>query len=338
MAAVQVVGAVAVRGMRQAAVRCSRYVASESDAAVASRALRAAAPGNLTRFTDVDGVRRWGLLVEGETGHDGTPAVGPEPKAIPIEGDPLAGPSAWRPATGSSPHAIAKVHAPLPVDPPPAIICLGLNYRAHAAETGQALPKFPIFFYKSPASIAAPGDAIKIPSVARAKPEVDFEAELAAVVGSAICDATPDEALAAVLGITAANDVSARRWQGKKGGGQWSRAKSFDSFCPVGPSLAPLAGGHWAHSALVSGGAGLRLGAAVNGEMMQDASTSDMIFSLAQVVSFLSEGTTLLPGTLILTGTPCGVGFARSPPQYLASGDEVVINLEGVGSLANPLA
>jgi len=264
--------------------------------------------------------------------------TGEAPLAQPLENESvLDGPATWQPAK-REPVQVAQLLPPLPVDPPPAIVCLGLNYHAHAKETGQPIPKFPVIFYKSPASVSAPGAAVVIPACAREKPEIDFEGELAFVMGRATRDATMEDALGSILGVTAANDVSARRWQGKKGGGQWSRAKSYDGFCPVGPSLAPLSGPGGLAEQVALRGSGLHLCSAVNGEAMQDTSTSDMIFSLAEIVCFLSQGTTLLPGTLVLTGTPCGVGFARKPPLYLAPGDEVTIELEGVGALSTTMA
>jgi len=139
-----------------------------------------------------------------------------------------------------------------------------------------------------------------------------------------------------VLGVTGANDVSARRWQGKKGGGQWSRSKSFDTFCPLGPTIAPLSP-DGAGAALAAGGPGLQVRSIVNGKVMQDGNTSDMVFSIGYIVSYLSEGTTLLPGTVILTGTPPGVGYVRKPPVWLTAGDRVDVELEGTGLLSNPV-
>jgi len=284
--------------------------------------LAGARAGNLVRFLAPDGAEHWGLL---------SPAAGAAPRVASIVQDVLKAP--WS-ATGPE-KEISRVLAPLPVSPAPAVIVVGLNYRSHAAETGQELPRLPVFAYKSPASVIGPDEAIAVPPCARVKPEVDFEGEMAIVIGSRIRDATPEVAAAAVLGVTAANDVSARRWQGKKGGGQWSRAKSFDTFCPLGPSLLPLAGG--VGDALAPNGPGLRVRSVVNGDEMQNGNTSDMVFGLAALIAHLSEGTTLLPGTVILTGTPPGVGYVRKPPAYLAKGDSVEIELEGAGTLSNPV-
>lgn len=229
---------------------------------------------------------------------------------------------------------VSTVLPPLPVDPAPAIVIMGLNYRSHAAEVGKELPRFPVFAFKNPASVIGHNIPISIPAVAREKPEVDFEAELAIIVGRRVRDASLDEAMAAILGFTGSNDISARRWQGKKGGGQWSRAKSFDTFCPLGPSLIPA---REASAALATGGPGLGVRSWVNGQVMQDGNTSDMEFGVAAIVSYLSQGTTLLPGTVILTGTPPGVGYVRKPPQYLSPGDVVEVELEGAGKLTNPV-
>jgi 2-keto-4-pentenoate hydratase/2-oxohepta-3-ene-1,7-dioic acid hydratase in catechol pathway len=190
------------------------------------------------------------------------------------------------------------------------------------------LPRFPVFFLKNPACVIGPDDPIKIPYVARDKPEIDYEGELAVVIGARpVKNVTPEEALDYVLGYTASNDVSARRWQGKKGGGQWSRGKSFDTFCPLGPSLLLQQPGVNPDD--------LHIETKVNGEIVQTARTSDMNFSVSAIISFLSQSTTLLPGTVILTGTPSGVGYTRSPPLFLKKGDVVDVTIEGVGKLTN---
>lgn len=280
--------------------------------------LAAASAGNLVRFRCQGGQSRWGKLLESD---------GVSYQAQILEGVP------GEPVLTDQVEVIQQVLAPLPVDPAPAIIIMGLNYRSHAAETGKDLPRFPVFAFKNPASVIGPDDTIFIPKVAREKPEVDFEAELAIVLGQALKNADASEALHAVLGVTGANDVSARRWQGKKGGGQWSRAKSFDTFCPLGPSLVPLQGA----AKDLLGGNGLRVQSWVNGKEMQNGSTSDMEFQLGQILSYLSQGTTLLPGTVILTGTPPGVGYVRDPPVYLHPGDKVEVEVQFAGRLLNPV-
>lgn len=211
---------------------------------------------------------------------------------------------------------------------PTAIFCIGLNYRQHAAETNAPLPQYPVLFMKSPGAVQNPGDPIVLPRwLASAK--VDFECELAVIIGSACKNVPRERALEYVLGYTCANDVSARDWQKEGGGSQWCRGKSFDTFCPLGPYMVT--------TDEIANPGGLRLRTIVSGEVMQDCSTSDMIFDVATLIEFLSGSTTLLPGTVILTGTPHGVGMARKPPRFLAPGDSVTIEIERIGALTNPV-
>ena len=219
---------------------------------------------------------------------------------------------------------VKKLLAPIV---PTAIIGIGLNYHQHAEEIGMEAPKYPVVFMKNPASIANPGDPIFLHSSCMEPPEVDYEAELAVVIGQAAKNVSTDDALKHVLGYTAANDVSARRWQGLKGAGQWVRGKSFDTFCPLGPELIT--------TDELQDPQNLRVTCELNGQVMQDGNTGDMIFPVAELISFLSTGATLLPGTVILTGTPSGVGFTRKPPVYLMPGDTVEVTLEGIGLLKN---
>ena len=208
--------------------------------------------------------------------------------------------------------------------------CIGLNYRAHAAETGAGIPDNPVVFMKPTTAVADPGEPILIPAACTRGPEVDYEAELAVVIGRAGKDIPVDRALDHVLGYTCANDVSARRWQKQGGGGQWVRGKGFDTFCPLGPVLVT--------ADEVPDPQGLGIRCVLNGETMQQGNTRDMIFTVAELIAFLSRDTTLLPGTLILTGTPPGVGFARNPPVFLAPGDRVRVEIDGIGVLENPVA
>ena len=219
---------------------------------------------------------------------------------------------------------VKKLLAPIV---PTAIIGIGLNYRQHAKEIGLEAPKYPVVFMKNPASIASPGDPILLHSSCMEPPEVDYEAELAVVIGQKTKNVSTDDALKHVLGYTAANDISARRWQGRKGAGQWVRSKSFDTFCPLGPELVTIDE--------IQDPQNLRVTCKLNGQVMQDGNTGDMIFSVAELISFLSTGATLLPGTVILTGTPSGVGFTRKPPVYLMPGDTVEVDVEGIGLLKN---
>lgn len=211
---------------------------------------------------------------------------------------------------------------------PVAIFCIGLNYVRHAQEGGLATPEFPIVFMKSPSSLQHPGEAIRLPRHLRSD-EVDYECELAVVIGKTCKNATLDNALDHVLGYTCANDVSARDWQGRWGGGQWCRGKTFDTFAPLGPCLVT--------TDEISNPNTLPIRTVLNGQVMQDWNTEDMIFSVPRLIEFLSGGTTLRAGTVILTGTPHGIGAARKPPVYLRHGDSVTIEIDCIGSLTNPV-
>jgi len=212
---------------------------------------------------------------------------------------------------------------------PSNIFAIGLNYRRHAAETGAAIPPHPVVFMKPTTAAAGHGDPIIIPACCTHGPEVDFEGELAVVIGKAARDVPADRALDHVLGFTCANDVSARRWQKHAGGGQFVRGKGFDSFCPLGPAIVT--------PDEIGDPQSLSIRTWVNGRLMQDSNTGDMIHTVAELIAFLSQDTTLLPGTVILTGTPEGVGFARDPQVFLAPGDEVVVEIERIGRLINPV-
>ena len=221
---------------------------------------------------------------------------------------------------------VAKVLAPVA---PPAIYCTGLNYRKHAEETGLRLPQFPVLFMKAPTAVQNPGDPILIP-VHLASHEVDYECELAVVIGRTAKNVSRENALNYVLGYTCANDVSARDWQVKFSGGQWCRGKTFDTFAPLGPCIVT--------PDEIPNPNDLAIRTILNGVTMQDSNTSDMIFDIPALVEFFSGSTTLLPGTVILTGTPSGVGMARKPPVWLKPGDVVTVDIEKVGSLTNPVA
>ena len=223
------------------------------------------------------------------------------------------------------PAPVARLLAPLD---PVAILCIGLNYRQHAAETNSPLPQFPVLFFKNPASVQHPGEPIVLPRwLASAK--VDYECELGVVIGRRAKNVSREHALDYVLGYTCANDVSARDWQKEGGGTQWCRGKSFDTFAPLGPCLVT-------RDEIPNPNA-LRIRTMVSGETLQDCSTSDMIFDIPTLIEFLSGSTTLLPGTVILTGTPHGVGMAFTPPRWLQAGDTVTIDIEGIGALTNPV-
>lgn len=221
--------------------------------------------------------------------------------------------------------AIKKLLAPLQ---PAALLCIGLNYLKHMAEMGSPRPEFPMVFMKNPACVQNPGDAIEIPTHLKST-QVDYECELAVVIGKRAKNVPKEKALEYVLGYTAANDVSARDWQKQWGGGQFCRGKSFDTFCPLGPAIVTRDE--------IPNPQVLRLQTRVNGEVRQDSNTGDMIFDVATLVAFLSGSTTLLPGTVILTGTPGGVGVGMKPPRYLQAGDRVVVSVEGIGEVGNPV-
>ncbi|BET68947.1 fumarylacetoacetate hydrolase family protein [Opitutales bacterium ASA1] len=212
---------------------------------------------------------------------------------------------------------------------PTNIIGIGMNYRKHAEEGGREVPTRPMWFMKTTNAIQHPGEPIVIPGGAAASHEVDYEAELAVVLARPCRDATKANALSFVLGYTCANDVSARDWQFKWGGGQFNQGKSFDTFCPLGPVLVT--------PDEIPDPNALRIRSILDGETMQDWSTSDMVFDVPTLIEFLSAGRTLPADTVILTGTPHGVGFARKPPRFLRPGDTISIEIEKIGTLTNPV-
>lgn len=211
---------------------------------------------------------------------------------------------------------------------PTNILCIGLNYKKHAAESKSDLPKYPVLFIKNTAAVQNPGDPIEIPQKL-ASTRVDYECELAVVIGKRCKNVSRANALDYVLGYTCGNDVSARDWQRDGGGGQWCQGKGFDTFCPLGPVLVTRDE--------IPNPNQLRIQTILNGETMQDWNTNDMIFDVAAIIEYLSSSKTLLPGTVIMTGTPHGVGFARNPPVWLKPGDTVTIEIEKIGALTNPV-
>jgi 2-keto-4-pentenoate hydratase/2-oxohepta-3-ene-1,7-dioic acid hydratase in catechol pathway len=224
-----------------------------------------------------------------------------------------------------TPARVAKLLAPLE---PRDVFCIGLNYRRHAEEGKQPIPESPVVFMKNSGALQNPGDPIVLPRRLRSD-AVDYECELAVVLGKPCFNVSRDEALSHVLGYTCANDVSARDWQLKYGGGQWCRGKTFATFCPLGPDLVT------ADEIKNPNALGIRT--ILNGQTMQDWTTSDMIFDVPTLIEFLSASTRLAAGTVILTGTPHGVGGARKPPVFLKRGDTVTIEIDGIGSLTNPV-
>jgi 2-keto-4-pentenoate hydratase/2-oxohepta-3-ene-1,7-dioic acid hydratase in catechol pathway len=220
---------------------------------------------------------------------------------------------------------VAKLLAPIA---PASLLGIGLNYRKHAEETNAKIPEYPILFFKGLNSVQNPGDPIEIPTALRST-QVDYECELAVVIGKTCKNVSRANALDYVLGYTAANDVSARDWQKDFGGSQWCRGKTFDTFAPLGPCLVT--------TDEITNPNALAIKTVVNGDVVQDWNTNDMIFDVPTLIEFLSGSTTLLQGSVILTGTPQGVGMARIPPVWLKPGDTVTIEIEGIGVLTNPV-
>jgi 2-keto-4-pentenoate hydratase/2-oxohepta-3-ene-1,7-dioic acid hydratase in catechol pathway len=219
-----------------------------------------------------------------------------------------------------------EVHSILAPVQPKTIYGIGLNYRKHAEETGAKIPEHPIVFLKSPTAIQDPEGPIILPRHLRSD-QVDFEAELAVIIRCPCKNVSRADALHYVLGYTIANDISARDWQKTWGGSQWCRGKTFDTFCPVGPAYVT--------SDNIKNPNDLAISTRVNGVTMQQSNTRDMIFSVPEIIEFLSGSTTLDADTLILTGTPEGVGMGRKPPLYLKPGDIVEVEIEGIGILRN---
>ncbi len=212
----------------------------------------------------------------------------------------------------------------LPIERPGKIICVGLNYRDHAEEQGVELPKEPLLFAKWGNTLIGPGEPIVIPPLVT---KADYEAELGVVIGTRVKNVSKENAFEAVRGYICANDVSARDLQFSDG--QWTRGKSPDTFCPIGPALVPAAEIPDPHN--------LRIRAIVSGEVLQDSTTANLIFGVDEILSHITQTMTLEPGDLVLTGTPAGVGVFRDPQRLLQPGDEVTIEIEGVGELTNPV-
>jgi 2-keto-4-pentenoate hydratase/2-oxohepta-3-ene-1,7-dioic acid hydratase in catechol pathway len=210
-----------------------------------------------------------------------------------------------------------------PIPLPQKIVCVGLNYRDHAEEQGVALPERPLLFAKWPNTLIGPDEPIRIPAICT---QPDYEAELGVVIGARASRIGVDDALDVVAGYVVANDVSGRDLQFSDG--QWVRGKSLDSFLPVS-ALVP--------ASEVPDPQNLAIRAVLNGSIMQDSNTSNQIFGVREVISFVSQAITLEPGDLIITGTPAGVGAFRTPPVWLAPGDEITIEIDGLGSITNPV-
>lgn len=220
--------------------------------------------------------------------------------------------------------AIADVRLAAPIPRPPKVICIGLNYRDHAEETGMAIPTVPTVFAKFPNTVIGPGHPIVLPKNST-KP--DYEAELAVVIGKGGRHISESEWLDHVFGYTVLNDVSARDFQ--LATSQWMIGKTFDTFCPIGPEIVTADEIEDPHA--------LGISTTVGGELLQNSNTGNLIFRIPQLIAHLSSVFTLEPGDVIATGTPAGVGFARKPPRFLRPGDEVTVAVEGIGALTNPV-
>ncbi|KAI9792891.1 MAG: hypothetical protein M1833_001003 [Piccolia ochrophora] len=224
--------------------------------------------------------------------------------------------------------------------------CLGLNYEQHAKESNAPIPRYPVLFvrrplspnpplitktpqYKPATSLSGPTDPIPVPALAQEADGLDYECELVLIIGKEAREVTEADALDHVLGYAVGNDISHREWQLRRGGGQWALGKGFDGWAPFGPGIVA--------ANLIPDPQKLRISTKVNGNTVQDSSTGDMIFTAAKTISFLSRGTTLLPGDVIFTGTPQGVGAGRKPPLWLKDGDVVEISLEDVGTIVNKI-
>jgi 2-keto-4-pentenoate hydratase/2-oxohepta-3-ene-1,7-dioic acid hydratase in catechol pathway len=218
------------------------------------------------------------------------------------------------------PRELSALTAPVPS--PQKIVCVGLNYKDHAAELNVDIPEKPVLFPKWANSVVGPNDVIEVPEAAK---KIDYEAELAVVIGRRARGVSVASALDYVGGYMCANDVSARDLQFE--GPQWTRGKAIDTFLPTGPWLVT--------PDEVGDPQSLGIRTIIGGEALQDSSTSLMVFSVAELISFISETMTLVPGDIIATGTPAGVGFVREPSRYLADGEEVTIEIERIGSITN---
>ncbi|KAI1752058.1 fumarylacetoacetate hydrolase [Xylaria castorea] len=217
--------------------------------------------------------------------------------------------------------------APLALEDVKTVRCLGLNYALHAKEAGLSIPKYPVLFYKPVTSLAGPTDPIPVHKVAQETEGLDYECELVAVIGKTCTDVSEADALNYVLGYAIGNDVSHRDWQIQRGGSQWSLGKGFDGWAPYGPGIVS--------SEVIKDPQTLKISTRLNGKTVQESNTADMVFDVKTTISFLSKGHTLLPGDVIFTGTPSGVGMGRKPQLWMKDGDIVEVELEGVGVCTN---
>jgi 2-keto-4-pentenoate hydratase/2-oxohepta-3-ene-1,7-dioic acid hydratase in catechol pathway len=227
------------------------------------------------------------------------------------------------PTTARRPLGAVELRAPIPR--PGKILCLGLNYAAHAKEGGNEVPEHPTVFVRVTTSLVAPGAPVIRPRVSE---QLDYEVELVIVIGARCHDVVEDQALAHVFGYTIMNDVSVRDYQRRTS--QWTLGKNFDGSGPMGPAIATA-------DELPAGARGLGIRTRLNGELLQDGNTADMVFPVPRIVALLSQVMTLEPGDVIATGTPSGVGHARRPPLWMKPGDVVTCEIDGIGTLSNPI-
>ncbi len=279
----------------------------------------------ICHFSRPDGSKGWGILND-----SGIQDLSKADPTLPLSMDEII--KSW-PTLLPRVQGLAKrlgnsdesLHVLCPFDRIGKILCIGLNYRDHAMETNQPIPTEPIVFCKAPTALIGPDDDIVLPRVSS---QVDFEAELVVVIGKRVRNVSEADAHQAIFGYSVGHDVSARDWQIGKPGKQFFLGKSFDTFAPLGPAIAVASS--------ISNPMDLRIQSRINGQTMQDSTTSQLIFSPAFLVAYISQVITLDVGDVIYTGTPSGVGIARKPQRFLQPGDTVEIEIEDLGTLRNP--
>ena len=280
----------------------------------------------VVRFRDPDGVSRTGFLDGAEVaevpGERGRIAL----ETVLLDGDDALA-RLQASAQGGRRYAVDGLALLPPLTQPPKVLGIGLNYPEHAAENALETPSEPVVFAKLASSIVGPNDPIRLPNAAPRR--VDYEAELGVIIGRTGRDIAVEDAMRFVLGYTAINDVTARDWQAKKPAGQWMLGKSFDTFLPIGPSIVT--------ADEIADVGQLRITCTIDGEVLQDDRAGSMLFPISEIIAYVSRVATLVPGDLILTGTPSGTGSARTPPRWLKAGDVVEVAVSDIGTLRNPV-
>ncbi len=281
---------------------------------------------SFTLLPEPESSPRPGLLVDDEVVDLSDELVGlpPDMAALLALGPAALEQALAAPSTGALRHPVGTIRRRAPVPRPPSILAIGMNYRAHVAEMGREPPEYQYWFNKQRTSIAGPGDPIVLPTVSTM---VDYEGELAMVIGRRCQNVPAARAFEVVAGFTVINDVSARDWQWRTP--TFTMGKSFDTHAPCGPELVT--------TDELGDPSGLSIRTWVNDELRQDSTTADLIFDCAAMIEYLTTAFPLEPGTIIATGTPSGVGAARTPPAFLADGDVVRVAIEGIGELTNPV-